>query len=277
MFNKFPLRRLCRQAFMLLISIKRVFWCPKDFLFVCFILTSLAVHPDKITIATGQVAGTSSDGKVRSFSFWLFKYCIQICLIWCFHPLPAAVGSSCSCLGLGQPQHPPHSGFGFLRSRSRLPGFLQVGTDTQPTVSAQFFVSFWSSDELRQSVLAWFYDVRTEGTGSVSSTTPTITSSRSGTGRGRTDWLKLRSVYFYSFNLLPGVSLSKLNSVFCATAQCSNESVFAADFHPTDSNVIVTCGKSHLYFWTLEKGGTLVKKQGLFEVIMKTTGCFRSH
>lgn len=26
---------------------------------------SLAVHPDKITIATGQVAGTSSDGKVR--------------------------------------------------------------------------------------------------------------------------------------------------------------------------------------------------------------------
>lgn len=47
--------------------------------------------------------------------------------------------------------------------------------------------------------------------------------------------------------------------------QCSNESVFAADFHPTDSSVIVTCGKSHLHFWTLEKG-TLVKKQGLFEV-----------
>uniref|UniRef100_A0A667ZWS4 EMAP like 1 n=1 Tax=Myripristis murdjan TaxID=586833 RepID=A0A667ZWS4_9TELE len=45
---------------------------------------------------------------------------------------------------------------------------------------------------------------------------------------------------------------------------CSNESVFAADFHPTDSNIIVTCGKSHLYFWSLEKG-MLVKKQGLFE------------
>lgn len=28
---------------------------------------SLAVHPDKITIATGQVAGTSSDGKVREY------------------------------------------------------------------------------------------------------------------------------------------------------------------------------------------------------------------
>lgn len=48
-------------------------------------------------------------------------------------------------------------------------------------------------------------------------------------------------------------------------AQCSNESVFAADFHPTDSNIVVTCGKSHLYFWNLEKG-MLVKKQGLFEV-----------
>lgn len=41
--------------------------------------------------------------------------------------------------------------------------------------------------------------------------------------------------------------------------------MFAADFHPTDTNIIVTCGKSHLYFWTLE-GNSLNKKQGLFEV-----------
>lgn len=54
--------------------------------------------------------------------------------------------------------------------------------------------------------------------------------------------------------------------MFCVFwLQCSNESVFAADFHPTDSNIVVTCGKSHLYFWNLEKG-VLVKKQGLFEV-----------
>uniref|UniRef100_A0A674CCA0 EMAP like 1 n=1 Tax=Salmo trutta TaxID=8032 RepID=A0A674CCA0_SALTR len=49
-----------------------------------------------------------------------------------------------------------------------------------------------------------------------------------------------------------------------ADVKCSNEAVFAADFHPTDTNIIVTCGKSHLYFWTLERG-TLTKKQGLFE------------
>uniref|UniRef100_A0A8C7GYB9 EMAP like 1 n=1 Tax=Oncorhynchus kisutch TaxID=8019 RepID=A0A8C7GYB9_ONCKI len=49
-----------------------------------------------------------------------------------------------------------------------------------------------------------------------------------------------------------------------ADVKCSNEAVFAADFHPTDTNIIVTSGKSHLYFWTLERG-TLTKKQGLFE------------
>lgn len=52
---------------------------------------------------------------------------------------------------------------------------------------------------------------------------------------------------------------------FCS--KCSNEAVFAADFHPTDANIIVTCGKSHLYFWTLE-GSSLIKKQGLFEVTL---------
>ncbi|EHB04120.1 Echinoderm microtubule-associated protein-like 1 [Heterocephalus glaber] len=49
-----------------------------------------------------------------------------------------------------------------------------------------------------------------------------------------------------------------------ADVKCSNEAVFAADFHPTDTSIIVTCGKSHLYFWTLE-GNSLIKKQGLFE------------
>lgn len=33
-----------------------------------FVFYSLAVHPDKITIATGQVPGTSSEGKVSDLS-----------------------------------------------------------------------------------------------------------------------------------------------------------------------------------------------------------------
>ncbi|XP_013881874.1 echinoderm microtubule-associated protein-like 2 [Austrofundulus limnaeus] len=49
-----------------------------------------------------------------------------------------------------------------------------------------------------------------------------------------------------------------------ADVKCSNESVLAAMFHPMDTNLIVTCGKSHINFWTME-GNTLTKRQGLFE------------
>ncbi|XP_023817130.1 echinoderm microtubule-associated protein-like 2 isoform X3 [Oryzias latipes] len=49
-----------------------------------------------------------------------------------------------------------------------------------------------------------------------------------------------------------------------ADVKCSNDSVLAAVFHPMDNNLIVTCGKSHINFWTME-GRTLTKRQGLFE------------
>ncbi|XP_071212923.1 echinoderm microtubule-associated protein-like 2 isoform X3 [Salvelinus alpinus] len=49
-----------------------------------------------------------------------------------------------------------------------------------------------------------------------------------------------------------------------ADVKCSNDSVLAAAFHPMDDNLIVTCGKSHLNFWTMD-GNTLTKRQGLFD------------
>ncbi|XP_054884464.1 echinoderm microtubule-associated protein-like 2 isoform X1 [Poeciliopsis prolifica] len=49
-----------------------------------------------------------------------------------------------------------------------------------------------------------------------------------------------------------------------AEVKCSNDSVLAAVFHPMDTNLIVTCGKSHINFWTME-GNSLTKRQGLFE------------
>uniref|UniRef100_A0A8C5GPU9 Echinoderm microtubule-associated protein-like 2 n=1 Tax=Gouania willdenowi TaxID=441366 RepID=A0A8C5GPU9_GOUWI len=49
-----------------------------------------------------------------------------------------------------------------------------------------------------------------------------------------------------------------------ADVKCSNDSVLGAAFHPMDSNLIVTCGKSHINFWTME-GSSLTKKQGLFD------------
>ncbi|XP_071963512.1 77 kDa echinoderm microtubule-associated protein-like isoform X6 [Antedon mediterranea] len=42
------------------------------------------------------------------------------------------------------------------------------------------------------------------------------------------------------------------------------EPVLAAEFHPLSSNQIITCGKSHIYFWTLDDG-KLTKKSGIFE------------
>ncbi|XP_068612113.1 echinoderm microtubule-associated protein-like 3 [Brachionichthys hirsutus] len=48
-----------------------------------------------------------------------------------------------------------------------------------------------------------------------------------------------------------------------AEIKSTNEAVFAVEFNPGDSNSIITCGKSHVYFWTLGTG-QFTKKQGIF-------------
>ncbi|KAK7871406.1 hypothetical protein R5R35_006108 [Gryllus longicercus] len=47
--------------------------------------------------------------------------------------------------------------------------------------------------------------------------------------------------------------------------KCSADTVVAAEFHPMDRQSIITCGKSHINFWTLDAGGTLYKRMGIFE------------
>lgn len=47
--------------------------------------------------------------------------------------------------------------------------------------------------------------------------------------------------------------------------QTTNEVVLAVEFHPTDPSTIVTCGKSHIFFWTWN-GSSLARKQGIFGV-----------
>jgi echinoderm microtubule-associated protein-like 1/2 len=44
----------------------------------------------------------------------------------------------------------------------------------------------------------------------------------------------------------------------------STDPVIAVEFHPLDENSIVTCGKNHLAFWTLDKG-QLSKKMAIYE------------
>uniref|UniRef100_A0A4W3H1Z5 EMAP like 2 n=1 Tax=Callorhinchus milii TaxID=7868 RepID=A0A4W3H1Z5_CALMI len=70
--------------------------------------------------------------------------------------------------------------------------------------------------------------------------------------------LPLTQSHSLSYDLSLSLSLS------LSRCQCSNEPVLAASFHPTEANLIVTCGKSHILFWTLE-GSVLTKKQGIFE------------
>uniref|UniRef100_A0ABI7ZHM6 EMAP like 1 n=1 Tax=Felis catus TaxID=9685 RepID=A0ABI7ZHM6_FELCA len=137
----------------------------------------LAVHPDRITIATGQVAGTSKDGK----------------------------------------QLPPH-------------------------------VRIWDSVTLNT--------LHVIGVGFFDRAVTCIAFSKSNGGSN------LCAVDDSNEHVLSVWDWQKGERL--ADAKCSNEAVFAADFHPTDTNIIVTCGKSHLYFWTLE-GNSLIKKQGLFE------------
>ncbi|XP_031435275.1 echinoderm microtubule-associated protein-like 4 isoform X1 [Clupea harengus] len=48
-----------------------------------------------------------------------------------------------------------------------------------------------------------------------------------------------------------------------AEIKTTNEVVLAVEFHPTDANTIVTCGKSHIFFWTWA-GTSLARKQGIF-------------
>lgn len=54
-------------------------------------------------------------------------------------------------------------------------------------------------------------------------------------------------------------------------SKCSNDAVLVATFHPTDPSLLITCGKSHIYFWSLD-GGSLSKRQGLFEVSAECRG-----
>uniref|UniRef100_A0A8C6T4W8 EMAP like 4 n=1 Tax=Neogobius melanostomus TaxID=47308 RepID=A0A8C6T4W8_9GOBI len=48
-----------------------------------------------------------------------------------------------------------------------------------------------------------------------------------------------------------------------AEIKTTNEVVLGVEFHPTDSASIVTCGKSHIFFWTWN-GNSLQRKQGIF-------------
>ncbi|CAB0003319.1 unnamed protein product [Nesidiocoris tenuis] len=55
-------------------------------------------------------------------------------------------------------------------------------------------------------------------------------------------------------------NLSSIFEIF----QCSVDTVVAAEFHPLDRGSIVTCGKAHIAFWSLDNTGALYKRIGVF-------------
>ena len=65
----------------------------------------------------------------------------------------------------------------------------------------------------------------------------------------------------YSINCVV-FALSKFVIEFLQT---SKDAVFQAEFHPTEVNSLVCCGKNQLSFWT-QDGKVLTKKMALFEV-----------
>ncbi|XP_011334893.1 echinoderm microtubule-associated protein-like 2 isoform X7 [Ooceraea biroi] len=47
--------------------------------------------------------------------------------------------------------------------------------------------------------------------------------------------------------------------------KCSVDTVICAEWHPLERNQIVSCGKGHVSFWSLDNGGMLYKRMGIFE------------
>ncbi|KAF7472916.1 Hypothetical predicted protein [Marmota monax] len=144
----------------------------------------LAVHPDMVTIATGQVAGTTKEGKLLPPHVRIWDSVSLSTL----HVLGLGVFDRAVCC------------VGFSKSNG---GSLLCAVDE----SNDHMLSVW-------------------------------------------DWAKEAKV---------------------VDSKCSNEAVLVATFHPTDPSLLITCGKSHVYFWTLE-GGSLSKRQGLFEVSARGAG-----
>ena len=60
--------------------------------------------------------------------------------------------------------------------------------------------------------------------------------------------------------------------------KCATETVVAAEFHPLEAGVIVSVGKGHVNFWTLDNTTlTLSRKTGLFDLRCLNRADGRAH
>ncbi|KAG8443603.1 hypothetical protein GDO86_008955 [Hymenochirus boettgeri] len=148
----------------------------------------IAIHPDKIRIATGQIAGVDKDGRPLQ----------PHVRVWDSVSL-----STLQVIGLGTFER----GVGCL-------AFSKADSGVHLSVI---------DDSNEHMLTVW-------------------------------DWQKKSKVAEIKVH-------SAVNDMICALQ--TNEVVLAVEFHPADANTIVTCGKSHIFFWTWN-GNSLARKQGIF-------------
>ncbi|KAK1791497.1 hypothetical protein P4O66_013500 [Electrophorus voltai] len=169
----------------------------------------LAVHPDKIRIATGQLAGVDKDGRVTR----MFLY-------------------TCT----------------FTQGRCILPVSIQCGT-----VHALFL------EPLQPHVRVWdsvtLTTLQVIGLGTFERGVGSLAFSKADSGT------HLSVIDDSNEHMLTVWDWQKKSKI--AEIKTTNEVVLAVEFHPTDANTIVTCGKSHIFFWTWS-GNSLARKQGIF-------------
>ena len=58
-----------------------------------------------------------------------------------------------------------------------------------------------------------------------------------------------------------------------ANTKCYSDLVFSCEFSPFEKSSLVTCGKQHVFFWSLDNA--LTKKMGLFESSSQAAFSFR--
>ncbi|XP_055535670.1 echinoderm microtubule-associated protein-like 2 isoform X2 [Wyeomyia smithii] len=57
----------------------------------------------------------------------------------------------------------------------------------------------------------------------------------------------------------------KENGKRITETKCSVDTIVAVEFHPLDKGQIITIGKNHIAFWSLDHNGMLYKRMGVFE------------
>jgi len=55
------------------------------------------------------------------------------------------------------------------------------------------------------------------------------------------------------------------NGTKVSSTKCFNDLVFSVEYHPSEKNMLISCGKQHMFFWSMDSGSHLLKKSAIFD------------